>query len=255
MKKKYLVDYAYLTDTGSVRIVNEDQTQIIKNNSGDILMIVADGMGGCNRGDYASKVTVDFITNEFKKQKRFIFKFMIKFWLGNLINKINKIIFNDNKNSKIYSNTGTTVIIAVIHKNSLIVANVGDSRAYLYEKNSLTYLSEDQSYINFLKKTGQIKNEEIKKYQDQNNILINALGTHPSVMFKMKSLKYTTGSILLCSDGLYNNLNEQEIIEILNNDQNAQEKVTNLIKKANLNGGSDNITATLLIRKIDEKNV
>ena len=248
--KKYLIDFAYLTDIGCVRIINEDQTQIIKNNSGDILMVVADGMGGGNRGDYASKITVDFITNEFKKQKKFFFKFMIKFWLRKLINKINKIIFNDNKNSKIYSNTGTTVIIAVVHKNNLIIVNIGDSRAYLHKNNSLIHLSEDQSYINFLKKTNQIKKEEIKKYQNQNNILLNALGTYPSVMFKLKSIKYKIGSVLLCSDGLYNNLTEKEIIKILNSKKNAKEKVAELIKKANLNGGSDNITAALLIKKI-----
>ena len=116
--KKYLVDCAYLTDIGTVRIINEVQTQIVKNDSGDILMIVADGMDGCNRGDYASKVTVDIITNEFKK-KKFIFKFMIKFLLRSLINKINRIVFEDNENSKIYFNYGTTVIIAIIHKNNL----------------------------------------------------------------------------------------------------------------------------------------
>lgn len=247
--KKYLVDYAYLTDIGSVRIINEDQVQIVKNDSGDILMIVADGMGGCNRGDYASKVTIDFITNEFKKRKKFIFKFMIKFWLRSLINKINRIIFENNKNSKIYFNSGTTVIVAIIHKNNLIITNVGDSRAYLYKNNLLIRLSEDQSYINFLEKTGQIKTKEIEKYK-QNNILLNSLGTYPSIMFKLKSLRYKTGSILLCSDGLYNNLSEKEIIEILDSDKNAKDKVTEFIKKANFNGGSDNITAALLVRKL-----
>lgn len=246
MKKKYLTDFASLTDVGKIRVVNQDQAQIVKNNSGDILMIVADGMGGHNRGDYASKTTVDFVINEFQN-KKFFFNFTIKLWLKKTLKKINKILFNINKHSKIYYDTGTTAIIAIIHKNKLTVINIGDSRAYLQQENkNLVLLTKDQSYVNFLKHIQPTKEDEIKKNK---NVLLNALGIYPSVMFNIKSIKFTTGTILLCSDGLYNNLNENEMINILNNGQNAMKKVCDFIEKVNANNGDDNIAVALLIRK------
>lgn len=251
MKNKltYLNDFAYQVDVGKVRIKNEDQATILTNSSGDILMVVADGMGGRNKGDYASKLAIDILSEEFKKRKKgFISIFVAKLWLQYVVGKANKLVYNTAEKDKTSKGMGTTLVTVLIRKNNIVVLNVGDSRAYLYHNDKIERLSEDQSYVDYLKRSGQISESEAEKRKDK-NVLLNALGIYPSISFNSRLLMYHNEPLLLCSDGLFNNLKEKEIASIIKKGMNAKLTVKELINSANKNGGSDNIAVAYFMRK------
>ena len=250
MKNKYTYhnDFAYQVDIGKIRIKNEDQAAILTNSNGDTLMIVADGMGGHNKGDYASKLAIDLISEEFKKRKKgFISIFVAKLWLQYIVSKANKLVFNTSEKSIQYKGMGTTLVVVLIRKNNIVVLNVGDSRAYLYHNDKLERLSEDQSYVDYLKRSGQISESEAEKRKDK-NVLLNALGIYPSISFNSRLLSYIDSPLLLCSDGLFNNLKEKDIVDIIKKKMSAKDTVRELINSANKNGGSDNIAVCYFVR-------
>ena len=249
MKNKltYRKDFAYQVDIGKVRIKNEDQAIILTNSSGDTLMVIADGMGGHNRGDYASKLAIDVLSEEFKKKKSFISIFVARLWLQYVVNKANKIVFNTSEQSDQYKGMGTTLVAVLIRKKNIVVLNVGDSRAYLYQNDKLEKISVDQTYVDYLKRSGQISESEAEKRKDK-NVLLNALGIYPSISFDSKMLMYHDEPILLCSDGLFNNLKESNIKDIIKKRMDAKTTVRELIVSANKNGGSDNIAVAYFTR-------
>lgn len=142
---------------------------------------------------------------------------------------------------------GTTLVAVLIRKNNIIVLNVGDSRAYLYQNDKLTKISVDQTYVDYLKRSGQISESEAEKRKDK-NVLLNALGIYPSISFDSKLLMYHNEPILLCSDGLFNSLKENIIAEVIKKRIGAKATVNELIALANKNGGSDNISVAYFIR-------
>ena len=144
---------------------------------------------------------------------------------------------------------GTTIILGYIYKNKLVMCNVGDSRLYSYSKDELEQLSEDQTYVQFLYKTGKIKKEDMKIHPKR-NVLMNALGTYPSLSIATRIFNQLPKNLMICSDGLYNMIEDDEMIEILNKDVTVKEKVQLLIEKANSNGGIDNIAVGLLEEKL-----
>ena len=119
-----------------------------------------------------------------------------------------------------------------------------DSRCYSLSKKEFKQLSEDETYAYYLYNSGQISKEEIKTHPKR-HVLINAIGIYPSLSVDIKIFKYNKESILLCSDGLYNNVNEPDIENILRTDDSTEVKVNSLINVANFNGGSDNISVAL----------
>lgn len=243
-KNRFNGNFSYKSDIGKVRLTNEDNTKILINSDGDLFMILADGMGGSNKGDYASKKIITELTNDFQNKKRFYSVFEVKSWITRCLRKINKDLYDLSEKKADYKGMGSTVIIAFLYKNNLIIANAGDSRAYILNRKELKQVSEDHSYVNYLCNSGQIKEEEIKTHPLR-HVLNNAIGIFPSVSVEFYVLKYNKESILLCSDGLYNNLKENDIENILRTNDNTQDKVDTLINIANYNGGSDNISIAL----------
>lgn len=244
MKKKFNGRFSYKKDIGKVRITNEDDTKILLNSHGDLLMMVADGMGGYNKGDFASSEIIHSLSESFISKKRFLSVFQIKLWLTNNLRKINKKIYDLSEKDPVYKGMGSTIIIAFLFNNKLIIANAGDSRAYILNKKEFKQVSDDHSYVNYLYKSGQIKKEEIKVHPSR-HVLTNAIGIYPSLSLEFNVLHYNKESILLCSDGLYNNLKENDIENILRTNEDTSDKVLNLINIANYNGGSDNISIAL----------
>lgn len=246
--KNYMLDFASASDTGRVRLVNEDHLHVSSNSKGDVLMLIADGMGGHASGDYASKLCVNIISEDFNSKKEFINTFDIIMWIKKTIKHANKLVFNESEKSPAYKGMGTTVVLAILHKNKICVANVGDSRAYLIKNNLLNKISQDQSVVDYLLRSGQINEEEAKVRVDK-NVITDAIGTLPSINYNFHVNKYNNEDILLCSDGLYNNLSDKEILEIASKEISVKEKVKEYINKANNNGGSDNISVIYLTRK------
>lgn len=239
MAPRYKGSFAFQTDIGRVRVSNEDQAAVLTNAYGEVLLIVCDGIGGQNKGDYASKMAIDSILEAFSR-KRKLPLFFAKRWLGRALKAANALIFDEAERNPVYKEMGTTCVVALIIGGKLLVANIGDSRAYGYDGSELKRLTEDQTVVDYLYRTGKISKEEMDTREDR-HVLTNALGVYPSCASDMRVLPYAGEAIILCSDGLYNNVPENEIRAVLSTDERADEKVSNLIAEANANGGSDNI--------------
>ncbi|MCH3908888.1 MAG: Stp1/IreP family PP2C-type Ser/Thr phosphatase [Bacilli bacterium] len=239
MSNNFRGTYAYKTDIGRVRSHNEDQAMVVVNASGEVFMIVCDGMGGANKGDVASKMAIDSLCESFRNKKRMPFAYLDKLWLTRACKAANKSIYDLADKKPAYKGMGTTLVAALISGNRLLIGNIGDSRAYMIVKNEIKQLTVDQTYVHFLVETGKISKEQALTHPER-HVLMNALGIYPSLSLTISQYPYHGESMLLCSDGLYNQLSEKEILSITSTDERVDQKVTSLIVQANSNGGSDN---------------
>ena len=231
--------YYFQTDKGQVRERNEDNCEIFTNH--DVtFMLVLDGMGGHNKGDTASFLALKYIKEKLLSYKKFNSLLSIKKAINRSIKKANREINKLGTTLIDYSDMGTTLIICAKFKNRLVITNIGDSRCYIGYQNKLVQVSEDQTYVEFLYKTGKITFDE-KKTHPKRHVLMNALGTYPTVSVVTSVYKNPFDKILLCSDGLYNMVEHEIIEKILNKEISTKEKVEKLVNLANLNGGKDNI--------------
>ena len=236
--------YAVKVDTGKVRVNNEDRACALVNSRGNILLIVCDGMGGQNKGDLASNIAIETISNSFKEKERFGTKFFAKRWVLKIVRETNMEIFREASKNPKYQGMGTTITLVLIINDYMIVAQVGDSRAYSLRNRVLTQITEDQTYVQYLYRVGEISKEEIATHPKR-HVLMNALGIYPSLDLDLKIHPYLNDTILVCSDGLYNNVADKDILTILRGNDTPDQKVNELVSLANNNGGSDNIAVVL----------
>ena len=244
--KKYLTGrFSYKTDIGKVRLNNEDQAAALTNASGNVLLIVCDGMGGQNKGDLASSLAINTIVSSFKSRKGFSSTYLAKLWVSKAIREANKSVYEQSQSSESYHGMGTTVTLLLIIKDVAILGHVGDSRCYfLKNRHDLVQISEDQSYVAYLVRTGQITPEEALTHPKR-HVLMNAVGIYPSASVEVRAFPYLGDAVLLCSDGLYNNVPLSDITAVLKGDDAVEQKVNELIAIGNKNGGSDNIAVVL----------
>ncbi len=244
VKKSIEATIGYKKDVGRVRISNDDECKIVINSYKEVLMILADGMGGQNKGDFASSTAVNFISQEFLKKGRFLTHIDALMWISSKVRKVNSILYNTQEKDENYRGMGTTLVIAIIIKEKIIVINIGDSRCYFVNDRKLTQITEDQTYVNYLYKSGLIEEKDIATNPNR-HVLTNSLGCFPSVSFDRFVFNYKGQSVFLCSDGLYNNVSIKDIEAILNTNDETHIKVDSLIELANYSGGSDNISCCL----------
>ena len=236
--------FAYKDDIGLVRKNNEDASYIIKKDNNDLLMMVFDGMGGHMFGDVASSLALEFIKTQFEEKKRFLNKLDMYFWLRKLIFKTNKYLYKYSKEHNLRG-MGTTFACYLVHGKYTLMAYLGDSRCYLITDNGLKQMSNDETYVNFLYQSGKITLEEMKTHP-QKNVITNAFGCYLNVVINVKFIKEDYRGLLLCSDGLYNMVSDEEIYSLIqNNSLDYQKCVEALIDKANENGGKDNIAVAI----------
>lgn len=236
--------FAFQVDIGKVRMTNEDQATAVINSYGTVMMVVCDGMGGQNKGELASNLGVTTLVDYFNSVRRFYSAAHVAMWLSRSIRKVNSYINSEASKNPLYQGMGTTLSVAIIHKGSLITAEIGDSRIYEIKDNKLIQLTDDQTYVGYLYRTGQISKEEMATHPKR-HVLMNALGVYPSVNFDIKTFAYNGETLLLCSDGLYNNVSESTICSVLKGDDTPEQKITELIRMGNNNGGSDNIAVVI----------
>ena len=229
---------------GKVRISNEDQAVAMCNAYGTALLVVCDGMGGQNKGDYASALAISYVTDEFRKVNRFRNSIFAYYWLNQTCRQANSMVYSESIRNPAYQGMGTTISIALIMKNKMLTAQVGDSRIYSYSNGQFSQVSEDQTYVEYLYRTGQISKEEMATHPKR-HMLMNALGIYPTLNVDIKVHKYNGETILLCSDGLYNNASETTIASVLASNDTPDQKVNELIAISNANGGSDNIAIVI----------
>ena len=237
-------NFACKTDIGKVRMTNEDRAGAFTNAKGNILLIVCDGMGGQKKGEYAAQIALDVISESFLRKQKFLNSLSARNWLYGVVREANRKIYEEATKNIQYNNMGTTLSLVLIYKNTFFTVQVGDSRVYELRNHQLEQLTDDQTYVNYLYKTGKIKKEEMATHPKR-HVLINALGMFPSVEFEFNSHPYLNSTLLVCSDGLYNNVSNQEILSVLRGKDATNQKANELIAIGNANGGSDNIAVAI----------
>ena len=233
-----------ITDIGEKRRINQDYVFCEVNAIGNLpnLFIVADGMGGHNAGDYASRFCVEFFTEHIKNSDITSPIALIE----EAITVTNDKLYEKSKQQADYEGMGTTFVAATICDNVMYVANIGDSRLYVIS-NEIIQITEDHSLVQAMVKTGELDKDEAKSHPNK-NIITRALGTNETAQPDFFEVELDEGDIvLLCSDGLTNMLNDETIEKIIReNADNLQAATEILVKQANENGGKDNITVIIV---------
>lgn len=234
------------TDIGKAREINQDYYYISTTDKLD-LYILADGMGGYNGGEVASKLAIDsvkkYIENNFEKEKET--KESILNLIKSAIEYANMIVYKKSKEVKELEGMGTTLDVCLIYNNKIFIGHVGDSRIYRIRQNVMRKLTKDHSYVQKLIEDGTITREEAMTHPKK-NMLMKALGCTPYVEPDVRARNYIVGDILImCSDGLTNMVKEEEIYKTVIED--AVEAPKKLIEQANKLGGYDNITVITIL--------
>ena len=237
--------FAYDTNVGQVRHINQDCACVLKNDHQEIFGIVCDGMGGHLAGEQASKMALDSLCQSFLRNSPIGSKEKALTWLNNAIYEANKEIYDDALFNSAHKGMGTTVACCLILEDIIIIGHVGDSRIYLFDENHLVQLTKDHTYVNLLVDSGMISKEQAKSHPKK-NILMKALGVFEDVTISTSLLENKHQTLLLCSDGLYNALSDEQMIDVLVKDVPLEKKVLDLIDSANNNGGPDNISVVLI---------
>ena len=236
----------FLTDTGKVRDHNEDSVTILTNANNEYLLVVADGMGGHKCGEVASSMAVDHITKKFNELETLGDKAKAVNWIREEVASINKSIFDYTAIYEESKGMGTTFVAALLTKEYLLFANVGDSSGYVLKKGKLYRVTKPHTLVNLLVESGELTEEEAE-HHPRKNILMRALGANNPAEVDIFDVDTDIDGILLCSDGLTTMLNETQIEKVLTGEGTLEEKVTKLIRKSNVRGGTDNISIACLL--------
>lgn len=243
------MQFGGITDIGKVRENNEDYIYIPGENDGMKLFVLADGMGGANAGEMASSTAVKFIKNYIKENfiKIERTKEGLERLLRNAIRATNKHVFELSNSKREYRGMGTTLIVVLIYRGRIHIGHIGDSRVYRIRQNIFRQLTKDHTYVQDLVKQGAITLDEAK-HHPQKNVLLKVLGCEEKVEPDIITKGFVKGDIILiCSDGLYNMVDDKNIYEIImQNLFDINVACKKLIRKANSNGGADNVSAILI---------
>ncbi len=238
----------YLTDPGKVRDHNEDSVLIVQNKDKDILMAIADGMGGHSAGEVASSIAISYLGKHFNESFSGKNKLEAATWLRDSVNTINQQIFDHEKTHPESKGMGTTLVTAIVTKDYILFGNIGDSSGFVMKHGSLHKVTYDHTLVNLLVSAGELTEEEAKDHPKK-NVLMKALGANDPIDIDIFDCDMEIDEILLSSDGLTNMLELGQIEEVLKEDIDMEDKVIKLIRKANNRGGTDNISVAYLTRK------
>ena len=240
-----MVQIGFKCNRGVVRSNNEDACFVIPSHD---VYVVADGVGGNNSGEVASRTAVGEIAQfvndnrlEHCKKPEDIFSFF-----ADAIDVANRRIFRMGTENESNRGMATTMVAAYIKDNTAYIANIGDSRAYLFRNGLLKQITKDHTYVNELIDKGVITEEEAQNHK-QKNVITKALGADVFAEpdYYMAELE-KNDILMLCSDGLYGEIKDPEIVEILNSGKSMNDVCTELVDEAIRAGGRDNITVICL---------
>jgi protein phosphatase len=240
------------TDVGMVREVNQDYVFSTETSIGKLpnLLVVADGMGGHRAGEYASRLAVEVLKQELAASTEESPEAMMK----NAITRANERVLEAARQDAKLSGMGTTLVAATVIDRTLYFANVGDSRLYLLS-DDIKQLSKDHSLVQEMVRLGGINQEEAKSHPDK-NIITRAIGAKDDVDIDFYEYRLKKGDIILmCTDGLSNMVEDEEILHIVKCSRDVVEAVEQLIERAKEHGGSDNIGVIVAEPFADEVNV
>lgn len=235
---------------GKVRPNNED-SYLIAGDDSLAVFAVADGMGGHAAGEVASTMALDAVQNYLANQKAILLSAAaasqdLTSLLETMLAHANETVLNASRKQAEFAGMGTTLTLLLYLSNQHWLAHIGDSRAYLLRHGHFVHLTEDHTLVSQLVRTGQISEEE-RDGHPQRNVLTRALGTDAVAAFDLIPLNLVQGDLLLlCSDGLYGMLSNDEIKNIIVQEKKPAALLTELVAAANDKGGIDNITAVLV---------
>lgn len=240
--------YGVKSHSGLVREKNEDSFKIVTGESGlPVVLIIADGMGGHNAGELASKMAVDHISshileiNTDSSSDDDIIQF-----INRLMTEANAKIYELSSKEGANYGMGTTLITAVVFENRLLIGHAGDSRLYLIRNGSIERITTDHSLVEELVKNGSLSRSEAKNHPKK-NIITRAVGCNETIQIDTyKCDIYDKDILILCTDGLTNMLSDEEIMMVATSASSPEAACEELVNRANKNGGEDNITVIML---------
>lgn len=237
-----------ITDKGKLRPNNEDAFFMPDNNEEPLVFIVADGMGGHNGGEIASRIAVDEISSYLYNNKEKLYKEdEIKELIKEGFYFANKKILEKSYNDSECVGMGTTSTVAVIVQKKLFIGHIGDCRLYIIRNQSINQITKDHSLVWELMEQGKINFEEMKLHP-MKHIITKALGIEEFSDPDILKVYLEKGDvILICSDGLTSMLSDSEIKDVVEKHKDPEEICKELVNFANEKGGYDNITVVTII--------
>lgn len=240
------------SNIGKRRASNQDYADYFVNDHQQVLFVLCDGVGGNQAGDVASRLTTEFLGEQFKTQAKLNVN-EARDWLGKIIDQANQYIYQESTTSMKLEGMSTTLVLVLLLEADLFIAHVGDSRAYIFRQGELLQMTEDHSLVNELIRSGEITAEE-GQYHPIRNVVTQSIGGTDSVSYEISQLAIKeVETLLLCSDGLTNMVSFDDLQTYFQEEARPLDELAEaLIDQANQAGGLDNITV-ILARELDQQ--
>ncbi len=241
------MQYWALTDPGVARSQNQDAYQIVSLDKNTLLCVVCDGMGGAKSGNVASTLAADVFTQEVKRSwVPDMDPESLDRMLQSAVKLANFTVFDQASQFEDFNGMGTTLVALLIQGKKATIVNVGDSRAYLIDGDGIRQVTTDHSLVQMMIARGELTPEKARSYPGK-NLITRAIGTEPQVVCDVFHRKVEKGAcFLLCTDGLSNQMDDQEILfEVVHCKDKSQccEQLLDIVKKR---GAPDNVTSILV---------
>ena len=241
------MQYWGITDPGCVRAQNQDTYQVEVLDKNTLLCVVCDGMGGAKSGNVASSLAADVFVQEVKRTwTPDMDPDKLDQMLGNAVKLANFTVYDQAQQFEEFSGMGTTLVAVLIQGKFATVINVGDSRAYSMDSDGIRQLTTDHSLVQMMIRHGELTPEQAKSYPGK-NLITRAIGTEAVVecdVFHRRMAKEEC--LLLCTDGLSNLLDDQEILFEVVHGMNKKSSCERLLSIAKNRGAPDNVTCVLV---------
>ena len=237
-----------LTDTGKVRSQNQDVFRIENIDRHTVLAVVCDGMGGAKSGNIASQLAVDVFTQEIKDSwKASMDEEALEQMIRSAVKLANFTVYDQSQQFEEFAGMGTTLVAALISGKKAVVVNVGDSRAYHLDGDGVRQLTVDHSLVQMMIDSGELTQEEARNYPGK-NLITRAIGTESAVKCDIFHKNVDRGNcLLLCTDGLSNMIDEQEILFEVVHGLDKSKCCARLLDIAKKRGAPDNVTSVLVM--------
>ena len=237
-----------LTDPGCVRKQNQDAYRIEQLDRHTLLCVVCDGMGGAKSGNVASTLAVDVFVDEIRRSwKPGMEQDKVDQMLRSAVKLANFTVFDQAAQFEEFDGMGTTLVAALIHNRNATIVNVGDSRCYGIDRSGIRQITKDHSLVQLMVDRGELTAEVAKTYPGK-NFITRAIGTEPLVMCDIYHQSLNRGDyLLLCTDGLSNLMDDQEILFEVVHGVNKQHCCKRLLNIAVSRGAPDNVTSILVL--------